>query len=96
MPLTEADALYGAAWKVCYERSDPDASTNELERARTAASLGEVAKWAHAQSPEVCAAYRRAVTDISIRADQVLENNVRARQQQAAFEAIPKPPGPAA
>ncbi len=90
--LTEADALYGAAYQVLFERLDPDRCINHeiYEQLRSRATT--IDSWISEQSVEVGAAYRRAMAEIRLRASQVLENCERGRQQQEARRSIPVPP----
>lgn len=90
--LSEDDALYGAAWKVCYERLDPDGCSTPELRSVLAGKAGAIREWSATQAPDVKFAYGRAAADVATRADQVLENNERARRMSVAFAAIPRPP----
>ncbi len=90
--LTEADALYGAAWQVLYERLDPDGCVNRDANAKRIDRSAGIAEWIATQPADVATAYRRALAAIADRAEKVLENNERAAQQREARRAIPVPP----
>lgn len=90
--LTEADALYGAAYQVLFERADPDACVTREIKAVLDANLAAVSEWARTQPPDVAAAYQRAITDIAKRASDRVENNERARQMMLTRKSLPTPP----
>lgn len=90
--LSEADALYGAAYQVLFERVDPDACATREIKAVLDAELVKVSEWAKTQPPDVAAAYQRASADIATRAAERLENNERARQMTLTRKSIPTPP----
>lgn len=92
MSLSEADALYAAAYRVVLEKLDPDGCTDGPHYSVLTKTAEDLRVWARGQTQDVAAAYERAVTDIAKRAESVLENNVRARQMTAAYSSIPKPP----
>ena len=95
MPQSEADAMWGAAYSVVFERvNNPDRCVTRELRDAIQPILNSIAEWAGSQSPEICAAYRRAVVDIGKRADDVLENNDRRRRMNEIRNTLPLPPEP--
>ena len=90
--LSKEDALYGAAWKVLYERLDPDGCVSREKLTSTMTVMAKIASWVETQPSEIRAAYDRAKVDIMKRANDVLENNERATQMADVFAALPKPP----
>lgn len=92
MPLSEHDALFGAAYQVLFERLDPDGCIDETANAKRMERTVMIENWIDQQSGAVLLAYRRALTEISNRAALVLENNIRARQQMEARKNLPVPP----
>ena len=90
--LSKEDALYGAAWKVLYERLDPDGCVSREKMASAMTAMAKIASWVETQPSEIRAAYDRAKVDIMKRANDVLENNERATQMAVVFAALPKPP----
>jgi len=92
MPMSQSDVLYGAAYRVVFDRLDPDGCcTTELLSAVLIESA-RIAEWARTQEPTVASAYLRALPEIETRARDVHENNQRHLALTGAFEAIPKPP----
>jgi hypothetical protein len=91
--LSVGKVLYGAAYKVLYERLDPDGCVDDDRHLALVAATGEVLAWAATQAQDVRDAYRKAAKDVVARAETTLENNRRARQMTAAMRTMPKPPG---
>lgn len=107
MPLSDADAIAGAAWKVCFEHLNPDDCTDSAKYDILLAEASRIRAWANEQPAVVRDAYRRVLVvpplpvnlemppsrwSIVDYAARVVENNARSRQQQAHYESIPKPP----
>lgn len=92
MTLPRAEALYGAAYQVLYERLDPDGCTNRAANEVRLVRTALIGPWIEAQAADVAAAYRRALVDITKHAEGVLENNERAAQMREARSTIPVPP----
>ena len=92
MPLSKEDALYGAAYKVMFERCDPDSCATPDQLATVQFSVDRVLVWASTQLAEVAAAYLRAAPEIVKRASDRVENNLRAIQMTAVLSQLPQPP----
>lgn len=92
MPIPPEDVLYGAAYRVLFERADPDSTTTRERMTVVSAILDGVITWAADQPADVSLAYLRAVGDIGKRAEDTLENNERARQMHEAMNTLPRPP----
>jgi hypothetical protein len=90
--LGAGQVLYGAAYKVLYERLDPDGCVDDARHSVLLIEADGVLKWAASQSLGVREAYRRAAKAIVTRAETTLENNRRARQMTAAMQTLPRPP----
>jgi len=90
--LTDAKALYGAAYQVLFERLDPDGCVDREAHQRRLRISEAIGAWIAEQEADVAAAYRRAMPEIMKRAVAVLENNERARQMREARRGIPVPP----
>lgn len=90
--FTEADALYGAAYQVTFERCVPDNCVTAEELAKIKDTAAKIIKWAATQNAEVRAAYERAVPEIIARAAARYENNNRYTQLIAARKNLPEPP----
>ncbi len=93
--LSQADALYGAAYNVLFERLDPDACVKREKHKEILSIAASINEWIATQPIEIVNAYRRAMTDVMRRATGVLENNERAALMREARSTIPVPPPPA-
>ena len=94
--LTEEErgilALYGAAYKVAFERLAPDAvdpgTWSALEA--TAHSMREWA--ANLEDEQLREVYARAIDDVVERGAGVVENTRRSLRMISLYSEIPKPP----
>jgi hypothetical protein len=94
-PLSESDALYGAAFRVVFERvGNPDQCASGEQLAVLSRVVADVRAWAPSQAPDVARAYERAAVDVLERAKTVVENTRRALLMMALYGTIPKPPLP--
>ena len=92
MPLPRADVLYGVAYKIVYERCDPDNCTT-IERLYVVQEIAsKIVEWASKQPIEISTAYLRAAPEVVKRAADVVENNLRAKQMIEARRILPEPP----
>ena len=91
MPLTAAEALRGAAYRVIFEQTDPNGCISAEHFEAACRRVHDIETWAAAQQPEIGAAYLLAAQEIRQRARNVYENNQRHRQLCDAYEALPKP-----
>ena len=92
MTMSDADAHHGAAYKVLYERWDPDGCITADKLAALTAKADAVKAWAAGQVPIIKDAYLRAADEIVKRATAILENNSRAAQMLNLSKSIPRPP----
>lgn len=92
MPLSNEDVMFGAAYRVVFERVNPDACNDQRARIAIACKITMMAEWVKLQPEPVAQAYTRAFGEIEKRADAVLENNLRHQQQIEAYGVIAKPP----
>jgi hypothetical protein len=97
-PLTEDDKLYGAAFKVVYERLNPDAC-GPSEWPKLCATAEVMRTWAREQEPAVRRAYERAIDGedprypgMMQRAAARVENVRRGVIMTDAYNSIAKPP----
>jgi hypothetical protein len=93
--LSETDhellALYGAAYKVVYERLSPDNCNRESWPA-LCATAEVLSTWAAAQEQPLRQCYERAIADVVERASACVENQRRGVRLAAVYDDIPKPP----
>lgn len=90
--LTPDEALYGAAYRVVFERCNPDACVSEEDRLRIQQIAVYITSWASEQPRHVRDAYLRATPEIVKRAVDRLENIKRASQMIEAMKGLPVPP----
>jgi hypothetical protein len=92
MNLPEDEVLYAGAYRVCFERFDPDNCVTATHLEGVDAKAVKIAAWTDTQSPEVKTAYLRAIQEVRKRAADRLENQQRAVACLSAYDSIPKPP----
>lgn len=90
--LTPDEALYGAAYRVVFERCNPDACVSEENLLRIQQIAANITSWASRQPRHARDAYLRATPEIVKRAVDRLENVKRAGQMIEALKDLPVPP----
>jgi hypothetical protein len=93
MPLDNATAHFGAAYKVLFENWDPDGCNAPEKLNALTAKAKVVQDWASTQEKIICDAYVKASLELMRRAEKVLENNVRSNQMNEMTKTIARPPG---
>ena len=84
--------LQGAAYKVLYERFAPANVGSRAGQQALTAEFAEVTRWAADQAPEVCEAYRWAVTMLTAQVEKQVRSNELQKGVLAAERTIPRPP----
>ncbi len=92
MVLSEAEVLYGGAYRVCFEQLNPDNCASRDDLVIVNAQFTKIVTWAETQTELVKTAYMRALADVLKRATDRLENTERALALTQAYNVIPKPP----
>jgi hypothetical protein len=92
MNLPEDEVLHMGAYRVVFERFDPDNCINPLHLEGIDSQAVKISAWADTQSHEVKKAYLRAIQEVRQRAVTRLENQQRALAGLDAYASIPKPP----
>jgi hypothetical protein len=92
MNLPEDEVLFAGAYRVVFERFDPDNCINPLHLEGIDSQAVKIAAWTDTQTAEVKNAYLRAIQEVRKRAADRLENQQRAAACLGAYASIPKPP----
>lgn len=90
--LSPSDLLHAGAYRVCYERFDPDNCTTRQHLAAIDHLAIAINQWAEDQPDGVKTAYLLASADVRKRAIDRLENQERGMACAQAYVDIPKPP----
>lgn len=91
MNLPQSELLYAAAYRVCFEKFDPDNCVTKMHLEAVCQTYDKIIEWANSQDQLIKDAYIRAANEVKQRAADRLENHERAMAAMAAFESIPKP-----
>lgn len=92
-PLTEEDAIYGAAYRVIFERlGNWQNCTTAEQLVAVSASVAAIREWSRSQESGVARAYERAAVLYLGEARKMVENTQRAQRMQALYATIPRPP----
>jgi hypothetical protein len=83
--------LYGAAYKVVFERLNPD-GCGTAEWPALCSTAEVLRKWAETQEPQLREVYERAIDDNVERALGRVENMRRAFRMNEVYPDLPKPP----
>ena len=92
MNLSQADVLYGGAYRVCFERLDPDNCVSQDMLASIDKKIEKITVWAQTQSDEIKTQYVRALAEVRKRAETRAENVARGAAMVNSYKEIPKPP----
>lgn len=92
MDLSPSDLLHAGAYRVCFERFNPDACITDQHLAGIDAAATKMLVWAQGQPDVIREAYQRAIQDVRGRAVTRFENEKRGMACVEAYKTIPKPP----
>lgn len=92
-PLSDDDALYGAAFRAVMDRLPVHPENCSPDQLPVLAEITtKIQSWALDQDTGVRVAYCRAVADIMRTANDRAENVRRALRMNELYDALPKPP----
>jgi hypothetical protein len=92
MDLRHEDVLYGAAYRILFEKFDPRNCVTKLHLDAIDNISVIVANWAEKQDKEIQIAYIKAVKDVRKEAADRFENHERAIAMAMMIKKIPYPP----
>lgn len=92
-PLTEDDALWGAAYRVVFERvGNPHNCKAPEELVVLSQTIADIRAWSRDLEPAHARAYERAAVAVLSEAKTMVENTLRAQRMMTLYATLPKPP----